>query len=230
MTAEATQHIVYRFRFADGETAQIDSHALEGIPYQLPEWTRLETHQCPNCPLKKEDSPHCPLAIQLIPLLRITGNRYSHQLVDVEVETPDRTTLKTTTVQSAMGSLMGLLCATSDCPHMQFLSSLAEFHLPFSNELETVYRVLANYLVSQYIMKDHGNTPDWDLDGLRARYSELITVNQHMAHRIRSASEKDGAVNALVILDSLARALQFSMDIKFEELKPYFRRILKQGM
>ena len=30
-----------------------------------PEWTRLEYHQCSNCPLTAKDCSHCPAAVDL---------------------------------------------------------------------------------------------------------------------------------------------------------------------
>ena len=30
---------------------------------QYPTWTQLEFHQCPNCPFKKTEYSHCPVAI-----------------------------------------------------------------------------------------------------------------------------------------------------------------------
>jgi len=225
------QEITYRFRFSDGETATIVAGTGAGgqIPLRLPEWTKLSVHQCPNCPLSVAQESHCPLAIQLVPLMKITSHRYSYDLVDVEVETEARTYTKNTSVQSAMGSLMGLLSATSDCPRTRFLSGMAQFHLPFSTEIETLFRALSSYLATQFLRQKHGEQPDWELKELRESYAQLIEVNLAMAARIRSASEKDGAVNALVILDSLARSLQFSMDMAFEELRPIFENRLSSG-
>ena len=43
-----------------------------------------------------------------------------------------------------------------------------------------------------------------------------------MVERLRAGSEKDGAINALVVLDSFAKTLQFSIDDALEEIRPVF--------
>jgi len=212
------ESITYRFRFSDGSEAVYPSPVQESSPDHST-WTALSFHQCPNCPLTAGEQASCPLAVQLAPIVDLAGGRTSQEEVKVEVSSPERTYSRTTSLQGAVGSLMGLLCATSDCPHMSFLSSLARFHLPFANEKETIYRVLGNYLVQQLLLQEEGETPDWEIHELRKLYEEVGTVNRHMANRLRAASDRDAAVNALVILDSLARALRFTIDEDFRNLK-----------
>jgi hypothetical protein len=162
------------------------------------------------------------MAVRLVPLMNVTSKRLSYDTVDVDVETPQRRYGKTTSIQNAMGSLRGLLSASSDCPHVAFLRGMAQFHLPFSNEKETLYRVASTYLLAQYLLHQKGVKADWELKHLRQHYDELQTVNFAMAARLRAASEKDGALNALVLLDSLAKTLQFSIDDALEAIRPVF--------
>jgi hypothetical protein len=216
------QDVIYRFKFSDGSNAMVALSTPTPPVSELPAWTRLADHQCSNCPLKVEQSPHCPMAVRLVPLMHISSRRSSYDIVDVEVESSQRHYRKTTSIQNAMGSLMGLLAASSDCPHVAFLRGMAQFHLPFSNEKETLYRVASTYLLAQYLLQQKGANPDWELKNLRQHYDELQTVNLAMAARLRAASEKDGAINALVVLDSLAKTLQFSIDDALEAIRPVF--------
>ncbi len=222
------QDCIYRFQFSDGTSASIALSTPTPRDTELPAWTQLTDHQCPNCPLKPETTPHCPMAVRLVPLMHVTSKRYSYDTVDVDIETTQRHYSKTTSIQNAMGSLMGLLSASSDCPHVAFLRGMAMFHLPFSNEKETLYRVASTYLLAQYLLQQKGVTPDWELKNLRAHYDELQTVNIAMAARLRAASEKDGAINALVLLDSLAKTLQFSIDDALEAIQPVFEYYWKE--
>lgn len=214
---------VYEFRFSDGSEAAFPVDSVGELPATpLPDWTRLGFHQCPNCPLDTTSHSHCPMAARFAGLVELGAKMSSHESVEVRVLSAERTVSNTTSVQSAVGSLMGLLSATSGCPHTAFLQAMARFHLPFANEHDTVYRVVSMYLLAQYFRAQQGLLPDWSLAQLHAHYDELQIVNVAMTERLLSISEKDGAVNALVMLDSLAKILQFSIDDALKELRPTF--------
>ena len=163
------------------------------------------------------------MAARLTRLVEATGNVISHDVVRAEVEMEERTISRTTTVQTAVGSLMGLLAATSACPRIQFLAPMARFHLPFASETETIYRSVSTYLLAQFLIAQEGGTPDWELRGLREGYAELEEVNRAMFRRLVASSPNDGPRNALVVLDSLGRLLQLSLDDALAELVPAFR-------
>lgn len=214
---------VYHFRFADGATASFRAPAASDIPLaELPSWTELGFHQCPNCPLSTATTSHCPMAVQLVALVKVFGGKNSYDPLVATVESAERTVIKNTTVQRAVHSLMGSLAAGSACPRVDFLKPMAHFHLPFSSEEEMTYRVTSMYLLAQYFLRKQNKTPDWDLDRLKVHYQELHRVNIAMAERLRAISQEDGVVNGLVLLDLLAKALPSSIDEALEELRPVF--------
>ncbi len=215
----------YRFQFPDGveELFVVDlDAALGSSDSSAPEWTRLRFHQCPNCPLDANQVERCPMAVSLARLVAVTGKYHSHDTVSSEVATPQRRFLKTTSLQIAVGSLMGLLSASSGCPRSLFLKPMARFHLPFSSEQETTYRAVSMYLLAQYLIDKHGGQPDWDLHVLHEHYDQLQVVNAAMLQRISASSERDGPSNALVVLDSMAKLLQFSIDETLSDMWPVF--------
>ncbi len=216
--------VVYHFRFADGATAELasDPGAVCDAAASLPDWTALGVHQCPNCPLSADSTPHCPMARQLVPLVALVGGRRSYEEVQVRVDTAERQVSKDSTVQRAAGSVMGLLAATSGCPHTRFLQPMARFHLPFASEEETLYRSASTYLLGQYLGAQAGRVPDWALAGLKAHYKELQQVNTAMAQRLRTAAGDDGAINAIILLDLLAKAMPYTIDEKLEEIAGQF--------
>ena len=222
------QTLMYHFEFSDGSTTAFSSQpaTAEASPTELPAWTELGFHQCANCPLSITTTSHCPMAVQLVKLVSVFSKRQSYDTVTVRVESNERTVTKATTVQRATGSLMGLLSASSDCPRVDFLKPMVHFHLPFSSEEETIYRVTSMYLLAQYFIHRQNKTPDWELKNLKNYYLELQGVNAAMAKRLRAISEKDGTVNALVLLDLLAKTLPFSIDEALEELQPVFEKYL----
>lgn len=226
-------NLVYHFQFPDGheESLQVDASAPGGAPAELPPWTALGFHQCGNCPLSASQSPHCPMAVSLVPLVELFGKVRSYEEVTAQVESDERTVTRHTSVQRVLRSLMGLLSATSDCPHVAFLKPMAHFHLPFSSAEETVYRVASTYLLTQYFRRQQGQAADPGLEGLKAHYHALQQVNAAMAKRLAEISahdsERDGdsSVNALVLLDVFAQSLPDSIDAQLEELRPAFQDI-----
>ena len=217
----------YRFVFADGETACLAVAAQDcGDPVDsgatAPAWTALEFKQCANCPLSRETTPRCPMATHFAPLIPLFANRNSFDPVTVEVAFDERVVRKATTVQRAMGSLMDLLAAQSGCPHTLFLRPMAHFHLPFASEEETVYRVASMYLLAQYFRLQEGVAPDWGMQELKLRYAALQKVNAAMAHRLRASNQQDGAINAVTLLDLLAKALPYSIDEALADVAPVF--------
>lgn len=190
-------------------------------------WMQLGFHRCPHCPLHAEQSPLCPLAVRLQPLIEQTAALTSFEEVEVEVVTDERSICKQTTLQRALGSLMGLLFATSDCPHTLFLQPMACFHLPFANDQETLYRVASSYLLTQFFAQQQGQEPDWALSRLRQHYVDLHVVNVHFAERLRAASSKDAPVNGLILLDMLAKTVPYCLDDTLDEIAGVFQNSLR---
>jgi len=221
----------YHFEFPDGRT-----ESLQVVPpeqgradAELPPWTRLEFEQCSNCPLTREKSPRCPMAVRFVPLVQLFGKLHSYDDVLARVETEERTVSKRTTVQRVLRSLMGLLSASSDCPKVTFLKPMAHYHLPFSTSEETVFRVVSTYLLAEYFRKKHGEAADRGLEGLKESYRQLQQVNVAMARRMNAVrlEDCDGAINALALLDIFAQSLPDSIDRDLEELQPAFEKLLK---
>lgn len=224
--------VTYHFQFPDGqrESLRVGSPPA-GQRDDLPQWTELGFHQCPNCPLSSASAKRCPMAVNFVPLMELFARLRSYEEVTVQVQSSERVVGKRTSVQVALRSLMGLLSATSACPRVDFLKPMAHFHLPFSSEEETIYRVASSYLLAQYLRRRKGEKSAPGLDGLKAHYQELQQVNQAMAARIRKMSHAaktkmaDGTINALTLLDVFAQTVPLSIDATLEDLQPAFEHI-----
>ena len=224
-------NLTYHFQFPDGHEESLpigDLVSGEAGP-KLPPWTRLEVEQCANCPLSTADTEYCPMAVRLVPLIELFGKVRSYDEVTARVDSDERTVTKRTSVQRVLRSLMGLLSASSECPHVDFLKPMAHFHLPFSTTEETIYRVVSSYLLAQYFLRQRGEPADPGLDGLKAHYHGLQQVNAGIAKRLAAIEdqESDSSVNALVLLDVFAQSLPDSIDAQLEDLLPVFQTILK---
>jgi hypothetical protein len=221
--------IQYRFRLDGGHEDvfrfRMDPVSLEIEPSwkdALPGWTRLEFHQCPNCPLEVRDGARCPAAVSMVELVsRFTG-LLSHDRASVEVTTSERVIRCESTIQRAVCSLMGLLMATSRCPMTGFFKPMARFHLPFASTAETIWRATSTYLLAQYFKQQEGGEPDLVFADLIHFYNEIRTVNSAFTKRLRSACKGDSMVNAIVLLDMFAQSMPLAIDESLDEIRYLF--------
>jgi hypothetical protein len=195
---------------------------LNDVPDKLPFWTQLDFHQCPNCSLSIDKNPQCPTAVHYVKLLPIFEDLMSHEEVDVSIFTTQRITFKKISAQKAVSSLMGLINATSGCPHTIFFRPMARFHLPFADSYETTYRVASMYLLTQYFLKKTGRVADLEMDGLKQIYSNIQKIDQTMIDRLRVAMRKDVLINALTILDALAKLVPMAIEESLVEIRHLF--------
>jgi hypothetical protein len=146
----------------------------------------------------------------------------SHEDVDVNIFTTQRITFRKISAQKAVSSLMGLINATSGCPHTIFFRPMARFHLPFADSYETTYRVASMYLLTQYFLKKTGKEADLDLEGLKQIYSDIQMIDQAMIDRLRVAMKKDVLINAVTILDALAKLVPMAIEESLGEIRHLF--------
>jgi len=227
--------IEYRFRFPDGRRERydlrIDAATLELQQEQpdTPPWTSLDFHQCPNCPLEPARHSHCPAAVALVRLVDSCARLVSYDRLAVEIVTPERIISNEIPAQRGVSSLMGLILATSGCPRTAFFKPMARFHLPLASEEETIYRAASMYLLAQYFLRKDGATADLDLEGLKAIYADLHTVNRTLADRLRHAIEEDSTINALILLDLFAKNIPFVIEDSLEEIRYLFAPFLAKS-
>ncbi|MGH2568547.1 MAG: DUF6901 family protein, partial [Bacteroidota bacterium] len=199
-------------------------HTLElrtGPNPHKPDWTKLKFHQCDNCPLGDEVE-YCPVAVNLATLIEEFRLNHSTDNAFVVVDATDRSYVKETTVQKGLSSIMGIVMVTSDCPILDRLRPMVRFHLPFASSIETIYRSVTMYLMSQYLEMKKGGTPDWSLDKLSQTYKDVSKVNKGMWNRLSNAAKLDANVNALIILNSFGDALRHSIKTGLDEIAKIF--------
>jgi hypothetical protein len=232
----ATIEIEYRFQI-EGEQnhthkVTLDAKTLQATdapPDAPPAWTALGFKQCPNCPLQTAEVAHCPAALNMVRLVECFDQLLSYDQALVAVSTAERLVSTTTTVQRAVCSLMGLLMATSGCPLTAFFKPMARFHLPFASTAETIWRATSTYLLSQYFLYREGYAPDLIFARLSDTYTQIQSVNQAFAKRLRSACQQDSMVNAIILLDMFAKSMPSAIDESLDEIRPLFEPFLKQA-
>jgi hypothetical protein len=216
----------YNFEFKDQTEIAFEiklrlsdlSYIKEETGYK-PDWTRLEYHQCSNCKLSLEQTAYCPIALNLTNIIPKFQSTLSYEKVFVTVETMERIYQKNTTIQQALGSMLGILMVTSGCPIMNILRPMVRLHLPFASLEETVFRSVSSYLLAQYFRNKKKEKTDWELKELLNAYGEIQIVNTGMAKRLKSISDKDASANAIVVLDVFAKELPFSISDGLKNLE-----------
>ncbi len=228
-----TIDIRYIFHLGDRGEEVIDLHldeqSLESsgqLQHKPPEWTDLSFHQCPHCTLDKEDHPTCPVAANISYVVGHFDNVLSYHEIDLEVITDTRRVSQHTTVQKGISSLLGLLFATSGCPHTNYMKPMARFHLPLATEEDTIYRAAGMYLLAQYFLKQKGKTADLELSGLGEIYRNLHQVNIDIAKRIKAVAQTDSSINAVIILDTFASIMPFMLEDHLDEIQHLFSAYL----
>ncbi len=221
--------IRYSFTLEKGHSEsidlRIDDNTMENSSQpggELPAWTNLDFCQCPHCPLEVAGNPHCPVATSLVDITGRFEEIVSHDEVEVTVVSIERTVSQRTTAQRALSSLLGILFATSGCPHTQFFKPMACFHLPLSTERDTIFRAAGMYLLAQYFRRSEGRTEDVDLAGLTVIYKNIHQVNIAIATRLRSVLTTDSSVNAIIFLDMFTKALPYVIEEKLLDIRYLF--------
>ncbi|HQP31395.1 MAG TPA: hypothetical protein PLB81_08700 [Deltaproteobacteria bacterium] len=225
--------IEYRITPVDAATEifnlSFDPHTLDlvnAVPDNPPSWTDLDFHQCHHCPLVPSQTPRCPLALRLVDIVRRFKGLSSFDKTLLTVITEERVISQKTTAQRSISSLIGLISATSGCPHTIFFRPMARFHLPLASEAETIYRASSMYMLAQYFRRNTDKTPEFNLQGLKQIYANTGIVNFTIAQRLRAASDTDSAVNAIVLLDMFVKTVPYAIEESLEGMRhlfaPYF--------
>ena len=227
MEKNYSKRIRYEFIFKSGEEFQyqidLDPTRLEhpSPVSTAPAWAKLDVDKCTICPLKSENTEYCPLALRIAPILSFSPHS-AFESVQVRVHKDTMTIESHTTVQEAYRSLIGLIMATSGCPHTGFFKPMAWFHLPFATQDETLFRACATFLFFQFFDPVEPEEESHFSD-LKKVYEQIHIVNQHIAKRLRQASASESAINALTILDIFAQSFMPTLNETLQQLEFLFK-------
>lgn len=227
-------NITYRIKLSDALTEvfdyEMDAGTFEIISApkagKLPPWTELGFKQCPNCPLKPEEHPHCPVAVQLHNIVERFHKTRSIDEVELEVITEQRTVAKTTALQNAISSMLGLVFPISGCPRTEGMKPLARFHVPLASEEETVFNVAGMYLLAQYFVNLKNKSGVLSFDGLIRMYGDLHIVNKNVASRLQSVTSSDSVKNAITLLDMYSSLIPMLLQDQLVEIRRFFNAYL----
>lgn len=222
-------NIEYHFHHSDGSSDSIivSTNARHEIvvpdEFQPPDWTLLANQQCSNCTLSPEEKRYCPIARNIAYLFSGIPERDSYEPVIMEVVRNEVTCSANTTMQRALSSLLGLVCALSPCPRSSFLKPMGVFHLPLSTELDALSRTFSFFMMKKYFEKLENNCVlHINVDDLVQNYRNLRIMNRGIANRVRNIHGTDAPVNAIVLLDLLAHYIDCEIEDQLNELREVF--------
>ena len=213
----------YIFELEDREVSfEVDTSPHEwSDELDYPDWARLEYKQCACCPLKSADCKYCPVAMRTHDVMQtFTGNQ-STERVRVTVQTPERTYFDECDLQVGINSLMGLMMATSGCPVLKRLRSMASFHIPFCSTRQTLRRSVGTYLIEQYFVQLRGGDPDWELVELKKLYDILEGLNRDFSKRVQSSLESDAVSNAVTMFFATSVVVSNSLEQQLKKHEAY---------
>lgn len=221
-------HITYRFirKAADDIVFPVTIHAetllstpLSDPPY--PEWTKMDFYPCAACTCKET---HCPVAVRLVEPLRIFSEIISHEPATIEVETLQRRYVKDTDMQQGIGSLFGLLMATSGCPSLRVFRAMARYHLPFASFEETFFRVCGTYLMGELFRQEGMPSRESVVAGLSEVYERVSLVNSHIMQRLRKghSSIADSSPNAVALLAAFSTLVPLTAEEQLQQIEKLF--------
>jgi hypothetical protein len=187
-----------------------------------PAWAQLERHQCTHCTLDRNKVAFCPIAKNVAFLFQNISFGDSFEEVDLVVRTDSRSYQAHTTLQRALGSLFGLICSQSDCPHTIPLRPMGFFHLPLPTETEAIVRAASFFLLKQYLGHLEDNSVKVDLSQMISTYQNLKELNRCFIGRLREIDTSDAAVNALILLDLMAKDINYELGDYLASLKKLF--------
>ena len=186
---------------------------------EKPAWAKLEYKQCTCCPLNKEEQPYCPIAINIAKIVETFMDKISYERCVVKCVTPERAYQKKTSLMEGLSSVLGLIMATSNCPHMSIFKPMARFHLPFSTIEETIVRSTSMYLLRQYFVYKNDEIPDLDLTKLYKQYETVKILNAGLLKRLKGLHLEDSDRNAIMMFHSISELLSAEIDTNLSSIK-----------
>lgn len=224
----------YKFIFEDNSQKvfdiQLNPDTLDLIhadELEKPEWATFKNFDCPiKCNLA-EKCTYCPIAVNLNSVIKNFSTMPSFEKVKVIVETNERIYSKDTSLQSAIGSMLGIIMSTSGCPILGKLKPLAKFHLPFSTMEETDFRVFGMYLIAQFLSMKNNGAPDWQMNNLKFLYEDIQKINRHIANKISALEKLDASLNSIIVLNNFAFSISFGLEENLANLEKLFSSWLK---
>lgn len=171
--------------------------------------------ECEDCEVRHGI---CVAEASLRDVVLAFGELQSTEILRAEVDTDGRRVSIEAPAARVLGSLMGLLMASSGCPRLIPFRAMALFHQPFSTPEETAIRAASFTLMRAWAQSRLH--PEYTFDELLVIWESLESVNRHVWRKILAQADSDAAVNGIAFLDALAKLGALGLESALEAINP----------
>jgi hypothetical protein len=195
-------------RLSDGRQLMWDfDFSLQGtmrmtnvFPTAQLDWIRLEHCQCPDCVLKPDEFPTCPVAEVLASYARDLANRKSYEKVSVDVyqDNAPKLTINNIPLQNVVRELVRLAVFQYECPVGRKVKPVMTALPPFPSNEEILHAFALAF--APQAEASHGELNQEQMHFLE----QLHDVFGNLSVRLEHVGQGDAHLNGVVILHSLA--------------------------
>ncbi len=183
----------------------------------LPDWVKLEFHQCTICPYKAENITFCPAAFELQDVILQCSSCISYERVELSRLAEEGTVTTETDMQKALFAVIGEKAISSGCRILNSRQWSLDYYSMLTTPENLFYRSISSYLMRQFFTSPGNFDPD--LKGHLDYLDEVIDIFGKLLERIRGESSQDANNNALVRMVMSAELLRHQRDDWLDELK-----------
>ena len=195
----------------DLDPQELNSHS------DLPDWVKLEYHQCPTCPFKSKNVTFCPAAFELPDVILKCSSSISYERVELSRIAEEGTVTTETDMQKALFAVIGEKAISSACSVLNSRQWSLDYYTILTTPENLFYRSISSYLMRQYFASPGNSDPE--LKGHLDYLDEVIDIFGSLFQRIRGKSSQDASNNALGSIVMSAQLLRHQRDDWLDGLK-----------
>ena len=183
----------------------------------LPDWVKLEYHQCPICPFNSENITFCPAAFEMQDVIHQCSSCISTERVELSRIAEEGTVTTETDMQKALFAVIGEKAISSACSVLNSRQWSLDYYSILTTPENLFYRSISSYLMRQFFTSSGNCAPD--LKGHLDYLDEVIDIFGKLLERIRGETSQDANNNALVSIVTSSQLLRYQRDEWLDELK-----------
>ena len=113
----------------------------------LPDWVKLEFHQCTICPYKSENITFCPAAFELQDVILQCSDCISYERVELSRIAEGGTVTTETDMQKALFAVIGEKAISSACSVLNIRQWSLDYYTILTTPQNLFYRSISSYLM-----------------------------------------------------------------------------------
>jgi len=185
----------------------------------VPDWVKLENHQCTICSYKSEDITYCPAAFDLQDIIAQCCNYVSYEKVELSRITDESTGIINTDMQKALFAVIAERAISSACTVLNSRQWTVNYYSIATTMENLMYRSISSYLVQQLVMASSNHESDFKLKDHIGFIDEINIVFRTLLKRVQNVCPEDANNNAIVKIVATVELMKMKRDEWLNELK-----------